>query len=190
MNNMIKKYVPYAAVIFAIYMIVPLLFKNHAMASFVPVAFYFIFPGTAIVCSAIFCSKYGLDFLFALIAPIAYLPCMLIYYGGFNLPNIILLIVYLVAGIFGLFIGDIAFGDKRRKREQEEKAEAEAMMLEAKRRDDIEKQKMSDSSNTENINQDDFDFDKYTSDADENTDESNESEIDEILNEFGSSHKN
>ena len=141
MNGMIKKYLPYAVTIFAIYLITPLLFRNSAMSNFVSVAFYFIFPGTAIASSAIYCSKYGLDFLFALIAPIAYIPSMLIYYGGFNLPNIILLAVYLVAGIFGLFVGDIALGDKRRKKEAEEKAEAEALMLEAKRPDEIERKK-------------------------------------------------
>lgn len=185
MNGMIKKYLPYAVTIFAIYLITPLLFKNQAMQNFVSIAFYFIFPGTAIASSAIYCSKYGLDFLFALIAPIAYIPSMLIYYGGFNLPNIILLAVYLVAGIFGLFVGDIALGDKRRKQEAEEKAEAEALMLEAKRRDEIERERREKNESSKSYDNDDFDYDKYMSDIDKPVNTTDD-EIENILNEYGS----
>lgn len=71
------------------------------MQKFSPVAYDCVFPITAIGCSAHYCSKHGLDFLFALIAPIIYLPSMLIYNGGFSSStlstNLILLVVYLVA---------------------------------------------------------------------------------------------
>ena len=97
-----------------------------------------------------YCSKHGLDFLFALIAPIIYLPSMLIYNGGFSSStlstNLILLVVYLVAGIFGLFLGDLAFGDKRRQKEKAEQEEAEEMLLEAKRREKEELENMTSSS--------------------------------------------
>lgn len=187
MESMIKKYMPYAVTILAIFLIVPLLFRNQATENLVSIAFYFIFPATAIISSAIFCSKYGLDFLFALVTPVIYIPTMMIYYGGFNLANIILLFVYLVAGIFGLFLGDMVFGDKRRKQEQAEKAEAEELLLEAKRRDEIEREKMAkkESPSTYEDN-DDFDYDKYLSDIDKKDYLSNEDEIDDILNEFGS----
>ncbi len=179
MDGMIKKYMPFAVTIFAIFLIAPVIFRSGPLATFVPVVWYFIFPFSAFISSAIFCSKYGLDFLFALIAPIAYIPCMLIYYGGFNFVNIVLLLGYLVAGIFGLFVGDIALGDKRKQREEAEKAEAEEMMLEAKRRDDYIKEQMANDG-------DDFDYDKYLSDIDNTTSYDTESEIDDILNEFGS----
>lgn len=187
MNSMIKKYVPYAAAIFAVYLIVPLLFRNAATRNYVSVAFFFIFPGTAIISSAVYCSKHGLDFLFALIAPIAFIPSMLIYYGGFApdciLFNLMLLAVYLVSGIFGLFLGDIALGDKRREKEEREKAETEEFMLEAKRRDDIEKEKREQETAS---SYDDFDYDKYLSDIDKST-VSKDDEIDDILKEYGSS---
>ena len=185
MNGMIKKYLPYAVTIFAIYLITPLLFRNPAMQNFVSIAFYFVFPGTAIASSAIYCSKHGLDFLFALIAPIAYIPSMLIYYGGFNLPNISLLAVYLVSGIFGLFVGDIALGDKRRQKEAEEKAEAEALMLEAKRRDEIEREKREKNESSQSYDNDDFDYEKYISDIDKPV-TATDAEIDDILSEYGS----
>lgn len=142
MKDIIKKYLPYTVITFAIYIIVPLLFRNAALKGFVGVAWYFIFPATAAITAAIYCSKYGLDFLFSLIAPIIFLPSMFLYYGGINMHNIILLTGYLVAGIFGLFIGDLALGDKRRAREKQEKAEAEEMLLEAKRRDKRERERL------------------------------------------------
>lgn len=139
MKDMIKKYMPYAVVIFAVYIIVPLFFRNAALSNFSGIALYFIFPATAVIAAAVYCSKHGLDFLFSLIAPIFYLPSMFIYGGGIKIGNILLLAVYLVAGMFGLFVGDIALGDKRRQREEQEKAEAEKMLLEAKRRDERER---------------------------------------------------
>ncbi len=193
MNGTLKKYMPYAVTIFAIFLIVPMLFKSEMTAKLYPVALYFIFPGTAIVSSALFCAKYGLDFLFALIAPIAFIPSMLLHYGGFSsgavLANIMLIAMYLVAGIFGLFVGDIALGDKRRRKEDKEKAEAEEFMLEAKRRDEREKEKRAqkESPSYEN-DDDDFDYDKYLSDMDKPVNAS-DAEIDDILSEFGSNRR-
>ena len=211
MTDMVKKYVPYAVIILLVYMLLPLVFIPGAMQKFSPVAYDFVFPITAIGCSAHYCSKQGLDFLFALIAPIIYLPSMLIYNGGFSSStlstNLILLVVYLVAGIFGLFLGDLAFGDKRRQKEKAEQEEAEEMLLEAKRREKEELENMTSSSKkserkapyrqerkparrpspapqkTETADDDDFDYDKYLSGIDRKQDP-NESEIDDILNEF------
>ena len=191
MESMIKKYMPYAITILAIFLIVPLLFRNPATSNLVPVAFYFIFPATAIISSAIFCSKHGLDFLFALVTPVIYIPTMLIYYGGFNLPNIILLFVYLVSGIFGLFLGDMVLGDKRKKQEEAEKAKAEELMLKAKRRDEAVREKMAQKSSSYDAYddfEDDFDYDSYLSDIDRTDTSSIESEIDDILSEYGSKY--
>ena len=129
MENLIKRYLPYAVTILAIFLLVPLIFRAPALSAYYSVALYFIFPGTAIISSALYCSKHGMDFLFTLIAPIIYIPTMLIYYRGFNFANIILLAVYLIAGIFGLFLGDIALGDKRRQKEKKEQEEAEKYCL-------------------------------------------------------------
>lgn len=181
MNGLIKKYLPYAIVIFAVFLLVPLLFiKGSVMEKYSPVAFYFILLTTAVVTSAVYCAKNGIDFLFTLIAPIAFLFTM-IYSGGFRLTNLILLFVYLVAGIFGQFLGDLAFGDERRKKEKQEKAEQEKIMLRAKRRDERERQRMEheaaesvvsghsdgdDTPRTASIDSDDFDYDKYMADID------------------------
>jgi hypothetical protein len=117
---------------------------------------------------------------------------MMIYAGGFGNPtNIILLVVYLISGIFGLFLGDLAFGDARRKQEKKEKQAAEELLLQAKRRDEREKQRMANenartrraenvqrassdevrSTSRSNIDDDDFDYDKYMSDIDKMLDD-------------------
>ncbi len=193
MVGMIKKYLPYAIVIFAVYLLVPLIFISAPMQKFSAIGYYFIMLMTQVVCSAIYCAKHGLDFLFTLIAPIAFLFTMMIYAGGFGNPtNIILLVVYLIAGIFGLFLGDLAFGDARRKQEKKEKQAAEELLLQAKRRDEREKQRMAsknansrrsdheqstyydddiDSTSKTNIDDDDFDYDKYMSDIDKMLDD-------------------
>ena len=192
MAGMIKKYLPYAIVIFAVYLLVPLIFISEPMQKFAPVCYYFILLMTQVVCSAVYCAKHGLDFLFTLIAPIAFLFTMMIYAGGFGNPtNIILLVVYLISGIFGLFLGDLAFGDARRKQEKKEKQAAEELLLQAKRRDEREKQRMANenartrraenvqrASNDEvrstsraKIDDDDFDYDKYMSDIDKMLDD-------------------
>ena len=192
MVGMIKKYLPYAIVIFAIYLLVPLIFISEPMQKFSPICYYFILLMTQVVCSAVYCAKHGLDFLFTLIAPIAFLFTMMIYAGGFGNPtNIILLVVYLISGIFGLFLGDLAFGDARRKQEKKEKQAAEELLLQAKRRDEREKQRMANenartrraenvqrasndevrSTSRSNIDDDDFDYDKYMSDIDKMLDD-------------------
>lgn len=140
MKDMIRKYMPYGIVILLVYLLLPMLLTG-GLADLFPIVYYVIFPATAIVSSVVYCAKNGLDFFFSLIAPVIFIPSMLIYNGGFFgkavLTNIILLVSYLIASIFGLFLGDIVFGDKRRKQEKQDKAEAEKMMLEAKRQDEL-----------------------------------------------------
>ena len=139
MKSLVKKYLPYALVIFAIYLLVPLFFMGKEKGSFTPVLYYFIFLLVPVGCAALFSAKNGLDFLFSLIAPIAFLFTMFIYLGGFSLFSVILLVLYLVAGIFGLFLGDLVFGEERHKKEKQDQKKAEEVLLRAKRRDEREK---------------------------------------------------
>ena len=197
MNGLIKKYLPYAIAILAVFLLVPLIFiLNGPLGNLWPVACYFILLSTAVITSAIYCAKHGIDFLFTLMAPIAFLFTM-IYSGGFSVTNLILLFVYLVAGIFGQFLGDLAFGDERRKKEKQEKQEQEKLMLRAKRRDERERLRMErearEETHTEaerydyddepldekpgrqSIDDDDFDYDKYMADIDRMLEEDNRS---------------
>ena len=138
MKSLVKKYWPYALVIFAVYLLMPLFFMGKDKSSFTPVLYYFIFLLTPVGCAALYSAKHGLDFLFSLIAPIAFLFTMFIYLGGFTWFSVILLALYLVAGIFGLFLGDLVFGEERHKKEKEDQKKAEDVLLRAKRRDERE----------------------------------------------------
>ncbi|MDD5795973.1 MAG: hypothetical protein PUD24_03450 [Oscillospiraceae bacterium] len=114
MVSMIKRYVPYALVILLVYMFVPLIFVlNGTGTQQHPVTYDVIFPLTAIVCSVIYGKKHGIDFFFSLVAPIIYIPSMLIY-NGISTNNIIFVAIYLAASIFGLFFGDMFFGSKEK----------------------------------------------------------------------------
>ena len=192
MKSLVKKYLPYGLVILAVYLITPLFFMGADKKNITPVLYDFIFLLTAVGCSVVFSAKNGLDFLFALIAPIAFLFTMFFYLGGFSLFSIILLALYLVAGIFGLFLGDLVFGEERHKKEKQDQKEAEAVLLRAKRRDERESRRMTRESTVNSarrareaemakeksseekpaaekapsIDEDDFDYDKYLSDID------------------------
>ena len=61
MNGMIKKYLPFALIIFGVYLLVPLIFLIPGLNNFSAVAYYFIFLVTQVACSAFYCSKHGLD---------------------------------------------------------------------------------------------------------------------------------
>ncbi len=161
MNGLIKKYLPYAIVIFAVFLLVPLLFiKGSALEKYSPVAFYFILLTTAVVTSAIYCAKHGIDFLFTLMAPIAFLFTM-IYSGGFRATNIILLFVYLIAGIFGQFLGDLAFGDDAKTTGSRRPAKGERRP--AHYAEDNTKSASGGGTSIDDVNSD---FDKYMADID------------------------
>ena len=193
MKSLVKKYLPYGLVILAVYLITPLFFMGADKKNITPVLYYFIFLLTAVGCSVVFSAKNGLDFLFALIAPIAFLFTMFIYLGGFSLFSIILLALYLVAGVFGLFLGDLVFGEERHKKEKQDQKKAEEVLLRAKRRDERESRRINRESSVKtarreraerlqkesgsektapaaekapSVNEDDFDYDKYMSDID------------------------
>ena len=100
-----------------------------------------------------------------------------------------------------MFLGDLAFGDERRKREKKEKQAAEEMLLQAKRHDEQEKErfdkhdlkksapKAADKSRQDRAHRaqpakkpqrytsrydtgdDDFDYSKYTDEMDKELDE-------------------
>lgn len=120
MKDFVKRYVPFAIIIGAIYLLLPLIFIPYGFLDqkFTPMVYDVVFPLTAVVCSVIYARKYGIDFFFSLVAPIMYIPSMLIY-NGISMNNIIFVAIYLVSSIFGLFVGDMFFGSKDREYEEE-----------------------------------------------------------------------
>lgn len=177
MKSMLKKYVPYAIILAALYMLLPLMFiSGDKVKTFTPIVYDFIFPGVAVITAVHYSWKNGLDFLFAVIAPVMYLPSMLIYE---NNNGIIFLVIYLVCGILGSFIGDMVFIDEKKKKEKEKK-ELKKIAVQ------IDTEKKSDSEDVslliekENFNAKHKNNDTFTPVSD---DAVSESEIDKILNE-------
>lgn len=134
MKKMIKSYLPYAAILFALYMLVPLIFiDGSSAASYGSFAYNLIFPGVTIICAVHHAWKNGLDFFFAALSPVLFLPSMLIYKPD---NAIIFLVIYLVSGILGSFIGDIVFSEQRKKEEQERK-QNETVAIQMKEKENL-----------------------------------------------------
>jgi len=113
-------YIPYAIILAALYLLLPMLFRSTSKDIYSIFLYDVIFPGTTVICAVHYSWKHGLDFIFAVISPILYLPSMLIY--NRSDPNgFIFLMIYLVCGILGTFIGDIVYSEERRKKEKEKR---------------------------------------------------------------------
>lgn len=136
MKKVIKSYLPYAAILFALYMLVPLIFVGNSAASqYGAFAYSFIFPAATIVCAVHYSWRNGLDFIFAAISPVLYIPSMVIYNPD---NNIIFLIIYLLCGILGSFIGDMVYCDEKKKKEKEKRSsETIAIQMDKEAQEDI-----------------------------------------------------
>lgn len=181
MKNIIKRYVPYATILAALYLLLPLMFLSGGqIRNYTPIVYYFVFPAAAVVSAVHYSWKNGLDFIFAVIAPVMYLPSMLIYN---NNNEILLLLIYLVCGILGSFIGDMVYIDERKKKEKSEKKAVAIRMDKDKssgKADALQKEQIE-------IDEDEQFYKKYENEnysfRPVTDDEVSEDEIDRILNE-------
>lgn len=174
MKDMIKKYIPFAVIILLIYMLAPLIVvltggTDSPLQSYTPVIYDVLFPLTAVVCSLLYARKNGIDFFFSLVAPVIYIPSMIIY-NGISMNNIIFVAIYLVASIFGLFVGDMFFSRKN-KNSQEDDDDNE---------DDLE---IDETYENKSENEKDYDLSNFETKSETPSDD----EIDKILNDL---HKN
>ena len=181
MKNMIKRYTPYAVILAALYLLLPLMFVSGGQINnYTPIVYYFVFPAAAVVSAVHYSWKNGLDFIFAVIAPVMYLPSMLIYK---NNNEILILLIYLVCGILGSFIGDMVYIDEAKKKEKTEKKAV------AIRMDKATESKRSNTPKGEQIeiDEDEQFYKKYEKEnysfRPVTDDEVSEDEIDKILNE-------
>lgn len=177
MKDMIKRYIPFAIIILAVYMLVPLFFVlNGTGAEEHPLTYDLIFPLTAIICSVIYGKKHGIDFFFSLVAPVIYIPSMIIF-NGINSNNIIFVAIYLVSSIFGLFFGDMFFAKKSKEPEPSLDIDLD---IEEGANENISK-----NNNNETFNEDNEKDDYYDKDGEDNIRSlSTEDEIDKILDEI------
>ncbi|MDR0914847.1 MAG: hypothetical protein LBM65_06805 [Oscillospiraceae bacterium] len=121
MKKTALNYLPYAVILFALFMVMPMFFiSDDKYASFL---YILIFPGATILCAFHYSWHRGLDFLFALISPVLFLPSMFMYNGNDILIGLLNTAVYLVCGIVGSFLGDIVYSDEKKKQEKEKTME-------------------------------------------------------------------
>lgn len=106
MLKLAKRYLPYAVIISAIYLIMPMFFQGERYV-YDFIEYQFVFPATALVAGVIYCWRHGLDFTVPLFAPIIYIGSVLIYSHYYHWH--IYVFIYLIVSMLGCFIGDMVY---------------------------------------------------------------------------------
>lgn len=124
MINLAKRYLPFALVFAAMYLVMPIFFQGENY-KYDAVEYQFLFPATALVSGLVYSWRHGVDFTFPLIAPIIYIGSVLIYSHYYHW--IIYVFIYLIVGMLGCFIGDMVYksniAEQRAKERQEKENE-------------------------------------------------------------------
>ncbi len=121
MKKLAKRYLPFALITAAIYLIMPVFFQGENYR-YDAVEYQFLFPATALVSGLVYSWRHGVDFTFPLIAPIIYIGSVLIYSHFYHW--IIYVFIYLIVGMLGCFIGDMVYKsniEEERAREREQR---------------------------------------------------------------------
>lgn len=125
MIKLVKRYVPFALVFAAMYLIMPIFFQGENY-KYDAIEYQFLFPATALVSGVVYSWRRGVDFTFPLIAPIIYIGSVLIYSHYYHW--MIYVFIYLIVGMLGSFIGDMVYksniAEQRAKQRQEKDSEA------------------------------------------------------------------
>ncbi|MBQ4128719.1 MAG: hypothetical protein IJD68_02990 [Ruminococcus sp.] len=122
----LKEFLPYIIIIGAVYLLAPVLLVLTKSAGVLNQIIYIgVFPLTALACGTYYGYKKENDFFLSLVAPIIYIPSMLIY-GNLRdsvLNSLIFLISYFICGYIGLTIGDMLKGKNSGSSDAKEKAD-------------------------------------------------------------------
>lgn len=118
-----KEFLPYIIIIGVIYLFFPILLvisgNNGGSTVFNQITYLGIFPLTALLCCLHYSFKKKNDFVLSLVAPILFIPSMLLY-GNIRdsvLNCIIFIISYFICGYLGLLIGEMLAPKKKAKEE-------------------------------------------------------------------------
>lgn len=106
MINLAKRYLPFALIFAAMYLILPIFFQGENYR-YDAIEYQFLFPATALVSGLVYSWRHGVDFTFPLIAPIIYIGSVLIYSHFYHW--MIYVFIYLIVGMLGCFIGDMVY---------------------------------------------------------------------------------
>ena len=123
----LKEFLPYIIIIGVVYLFAPaLLVFTKSTGLLNQIVYLGLFPLTALLCNLYYSYKKTSDFALSLVAPIIYIPSMLLY-GNIRdslLNSLIYLVSYFICGYIGLTLGEMIKGsnsksknsDVRRKR--------------------------------------------------------------------------
>ena len=106
MINLAKRYLPFALIFAAMYLVLPIFFQGENYR-YDAIEYQFLFPATALVSGLVYSWRHGVDFTFPLIAPIIYIGSVLIYSHFYHW--MIYVFIYLIVGMLGCFIGDMVY---------------------------------------------------------------------------------
>ncbi|MBQ8860760.1 MAG: hypothetical protein IJ015_05455 [Ruminococcus sp.] len=110
LEKKLKEFLPYIIIIGIIYLFVPaILVLTKSSGSFNQIIYIGLFPSTALLCNYHYGYKKANDILLALVAPILYIPSMLLYRNHIDslLNCIIFLVSYFICGYIGLSLGEM-----------------------------------------------------------------------------------
>ncbi len=132
LEKKLKAYLPYIIVIGVIYLFLPVFLvifdRDNNYLGWHHVVYIAVFPLTALIASILYAKKNGVDILFALIAPIFYIPSAFLY-GNFSdsvINTLIYLIAYFLCGYLGLLVGDMLSPKKKDAAAERQRAETTA----------------------------------------------------------------
>lgn len=109
-ENKLKEFLPYIIIIGIVYLVMPaiMVFTNTS-GVFNQIVYMGVFPLTAFVCALHYGYKKTNDFFLSLVAPVIYIPSMLLY-GNLRdsvINSIIFLVSYFICGYLGLTVGEM-----------------------------------------------------------------------------------
>lgn len=118
----LKEFLPYIIIIGVVYLFAPaLLVFTDSTGMLNQIIYIGLFPLTALLCNIHYSYKKANDFTLSLVAPIIYIPSMLLY-GNIRdsvLNSLIYLVSYFICGYIGLTLGEIIKGSDSKKNKNE-----------------------------------------------------------------------
>lgn len=118
----LKEFLPYIIIIGVVYLFAPaILVFTKSTGLLNQILYIGLFPLTALLCNIYYSYKKANDFFLSLVAPIVYIPSMLLY-GNIRdslLNSLIYLVSYFICGYIGLTIGEIIKGNSGEKKEKD-----------------------------------------------------------------------
>ena len=134
-----KEFLPYIIIIGVVYLFLPVVLvftKSHGVLN--QIVYIGIFPLTAFVCNMHYGYKKTNDMLLSFVAPIIYIPSMLLY-GNLRdsvLNSIIFLISYFICGYIGLTVGEMLNSGKSDDKESARKKKVPTVVNTATAKDE------------------------------------------------------